>query len=31
LEIMTLAIDIEGLTKTFRTTTALDGLDLSVT
>jgi ABC-2 type transport system ATP-binding protein len=28
---MTLAIDIEGLSKTFGTTTALDGLDLSVT
>jgi ABC-2 type transport system ATP-binding protein len=28
---MTLAIEINGLTKTFGTTTALDGLDLSVT
>jgi len=28
---MTLAIDIEGLSKTFGTTAALDGLDLSVT
>jgi ABC-2 type transport system ATP-binding protein len=27
---VTLAIDIEGLTKTFGTTTALNGLDLSV-
>jgi ABC-2 type transport system ATP-binding protein len=31
LEAMTLAIEIEGLSKTFGTTTALDGLDLSVT
>jgi ABC-2 type transport system ATP-binding protein len=30
LEAMTLAIDIEGLSKTFGPTTALDGLDLSV-